>query len=872
RGLYLITGDTGAGKTTLFDAVTFALYGEPSGGTRETSMLRSKYAGPGTETYVEMTFVYNGREYKIIRNLEYKRPKKRGGNFTSQKASAVLTYPDGRMLTGGPQVSVAIRELIGIDRSQFTQIAMIAQGDFLKLLIAPTKDRQEIFRQIFHTKNFEILQEQLKNEASSLENQYKEIKRSIDQYIKGIDGETDDVLEIDVRKAKEGQLTIDSIIELLTKLKEQDVAKQQAGDFELKVIEGEISKIDIALGKAELNNKARADLNKAQADLKAEYERSTELQTIYKDALKHQSEIEPLTGQIAMEQSKLPQYDELDKLVKEICKKCRQLKALQKRKAELLGSIEVEKVQQQSLQELLLTLKDTETEKLKLETELEKAESVKIQIDRLKKLLFESSEINSAYLSAQKKYLNLQDLAEIASLDYNKQNKAFLDAQAGIIAKTLESGYPCPVCGSKEHPAPAHISDKAPEGRTVEATKKKVDKAHADAVAASNLAAQEKGKLESKDKEVDKASKDIFGNRPERLDKAISLELSRIKEHLVTLSANMEEEKERCLQKTNIEENLPKIERELTEFSNELTDNETAITALATEISILEATLKKQKEVLTFLTKKEAEENIQVMIKNKQQLETVLQKTKDGLNKHNMLISSFETQIKTLTKQLDSAEVINVEKVSCKKSEYIAAKARLSKELTAIASRLNTNGNIMNYIKERLKKSEAVEEQLKWVKNLSDTANGQLSGKDKIMLETYVQMSYFERIIRNANRRLMTMSNGQYELKRATDASNQKSQSGLELNVIDHYNASERSVKTLSGGESFMASLSLALGLSDEIQYTSGGIRLDTMFVDEGFGSLDEDTLSQALNVLNGLAQDNLLVGIISYIRIKRAY
>jgi len=865
-GLYLITGDTGAGKTTLFDGITFALYGEPSGETRETSMLRSKYAQPDTDTYVDMTFVYNGEEYNVIRNPEYQRPKKRGDGFTSQKADATFTYPDGRLVTGSPQVTTAIHELTGIDCSQFTQIAMIAQGDFLKLLIASTKERQGIFRQIFQTKNYETLQYRLKNEAGSLGSQYNEIHRSIKQYIDGIVCETDDVLEIDVQKAKDGQLTIDSVIGLLTKLTEQDELKQQTENTDLKVIEDEISKIDTALGKAEQESKTRNDLTKAQADLTAESGRLTELQTAYEEATRHHPEIDPLTGQIATEQAKLSQYDELDKSVKDIGEKGDQQRSLQEKKDELTESIRLKNEQQKSWQEQLSTLKDAETKKLKLEAELEKVNGKKTQVERIKTLLSELSKINTAYEAAQEEYLGLRDSADTANITYIELNRVFLDVQAGILAKKLEDGRPCPVCGSKEHPAPAHISDKAPTEKAVETAKEKADKAHSDAVNISSAAAKEKGKLESKNKEIEKAVKDIFGDRPEVLDKAITAELSKITELLAAVSQGIEDEKQRCKQKADIEANLPTLEKELVELSNAVTTNGTAIATLTTEISGLEAKLNKLRETLVFATKKDAEGNIRILTKKKKQLESSIRTAKDSLDAHKTLISGLETQIKTLTKQLDDAEAIDTEKLIHQKTEFTANKTVLSIKLTAIVSRLNTNNNIKSHINERLREAAGVEERWKWVKALSDTANGQLSGKDKMMLETYVQTSYFERIIRRANIRLMIISSGQYELKRAVDASNQKSKSGLELNVIDHYNASQRSVKTLSGGESFMASLSLALGLSDEIQSTSGGIRIDTMFVDEGFGSLDEDTLSQALKVLNGLAESNLLVGIISHV------
>lgn len=865
-GLYLITGDTGAGKTTLFDAITFALYGEASGETREATMLRSKYAEPDADTYVDMTFAYNGKEYNVIRNPEYQRPKKRGSGFTSQKSEATFTYADGRLVTGSPQVTSAIKALIGIDRSQFTQIAMIAQGDFLRLLLASTKERQEIFRQIFQTKNYETLQYRLKNEASILNNQYNDIQKSIKQHIDGILCEPDDVLETDIREAKNGQLPIDSTIELLTKLTEQDQLKQQAGNTSLKTIEDKISKIDAALGKAERDKKARADLSEAKLGLTKAVETLPKLQASYKEATAQQLEIESLTGQIALDQAKLPQYDELDKSVREMSKKCEQLRALQEKIDELKRIICLKEEQQRSWQEQLSALKDTETKKLKLEAELERLNLRKKQIEGIKLLLSERADIHTTYESTQREYLNLRNLSDKANASYNKLNRAFLDAQAGILAAKLEAGQPCPVCGSKEHPFPANIPDKAPAEKAVEAAKINADRAQTESINASSATAKERGKLESKDKEIDKATKDIFGEQPEKLDEVIVEELSETKKLLAALHASIEEEKQRHKQKAEMELSLPAVEKELVGLANNVTESETAMAALIAEIRGLELTQKKLKEALSFTSKKDAEENVLQLSKKKKQLETSIQNAKDSLDTHNTLISGLETQIQTLMKQLADFETIDIETLTEQKNKLVAAKAELSIKLTTIVSRLNTNRAIKRRIDERIHASAGIETRWKWIKALSDTANGQLSGKDKIMLETYVQASYFERIIRRANIRFMIMSNGQYELKRAADSSNQKSQSGLDLNVIDHYNASERSVKTLSGGESFMASLSLALGLSDEVQATSGGIRLDTMFVDEGFGSLDEDTLSQALRVLNGMAESNLLVGIISHV------
>ena len=215
NGIYLITGDTGAGKTTIFDAITYALFDEASGNNRDPSMLRSKYADPNTPTEVELTFKNAGKVYTVKRSPSYERPAKRGDGTTTQNADATLTYPDGRVISRTKEVTNAIRDIIGVDRNQFSQIAMIAQGDFLKLLLAETKERQEIFREIFKTKVYQILQERLKNESGTLAKEYEKAKESVNQYISGILCDEDDVLSIDVQKAKSGEMMTNDVIELI---------------------------------------------------------------------------------------------------------------------------------------------------------------------------------------------------------------------------------------------------------------------------------------------------------------------------------------------------------------------------------------------------------------------------------------------------------------------------------------------------------------------------------------------------------------------------------------------------------------------------------------------------------------------------------
>lgn len=865
-GLYLITGDTGAGKTTLFDAITFALYGEPSGETRKTSMLRSKYAEHAADTFVEMTFAYNGGEYKIVRSPEYQRPKKRGDGFTTQRADATLACPDGRFVTGSPQVTAAVKELIGIDRAQFTQIAMIAQGDFLKLLVASTKERQEIFRQIFQTKRYETLQYRLKSEAGGLETRYNEIKRSIAQYIDGIACETDDVLSVDVNAAKNGQLTMEAVLDLLTKLTEQDETEKATEDAALASVEKEISGLDAALGRAEQEKKARAELTETQKRFAAASAKLPSVAAAYENAAKHQSEIEPLTGQIATALGLLPQYDELDNTKNALDQKKERREALRNKEEELAACRSQRQAQQQNWNAELRSFAGVETEKLRLEAEREKNHHRKTQLAGLSSLLRERDKISTACADAQARYLNLRGDADIASSRYNSLQRAYFDAQAGVLAAALEDGKPCPVCGSKEHPVPAETAKEAPTEKSVEDANKRADEARDSAARASSAAAGEKARLESKEAEIEKAAGDVFTKRQNNLEESIATEAEWVSKRIRALSAEIKAEEQRCRRKAEMERSIPALEKELAALGEAAAENAAAVAANSAEIAGIAAVLNKLTATLVFAAKADAQASIQLLRDKKGRIEADIEKKKDDLEKHKTLMNGLNAQMETLSKQLEGIGGIDSQAIAEQKKALLEKKSAHTDRLAAIALRRTANTVAKKRIDERLAEISVVEKRFAWVKNLSDTANGQLAGKDKIMLETYVQSSYFECMIRRANLRFMVMSSGQYELKRAVDASDQKSQSGLELNVVDHYNASERSVKTLSGGESFMASLSLALGLSDEIQAAAGGIRLDAMFVDEGFGALDEDTLSQALKVLSGLAESNLLVGIVSHV------
>ena len=262
KGLYLITGDTGAGKTTIFDAITYALYDAPSGTNRDTSMFRSKYASPETPTFVEMTFSCGGKVYTVKRNPEYERPARRGSKMTKQRAEAELHLPDGRVLDKPKEVNAELTQIIGLDRSQFSQIAMIAQGEFLKLLTAETKDRQEIFRKIFKTNCYEVLQNRLKDSANTLYRKCEAARASVQQYIGGIVCAEGDMLREKAQQAKEGKLPFAETVELLETLIDRDEAEDAACARQFEVLEEKIGAVNARLIKADERRKMREALEK----------------------------------------------------------------------------------------------------------------------------------------------------------------------------------------------------------------------------------------------------------------------------------------------------------------------------------------------------------------------------------------------------------------------------------------------------------------------------------------------------------------------------------------------------------------------------------------------------------------------------------
>ena len=867
RGLYLITGDTGAGKTTIFDAITFALFGEASGSVRDQSMLRSKYATAETPTEVKLVFQYRDKRYTVKRNPEYERPARRGEGMTTQRADAELTYPDGRVVTRVRDVDAAIRDILGIDRKQFSQIAMIAQGDFRKLLLAETRERQEIFREIFQTKYFQVFQERLKASTSEIDRVANETRRSIRQYINGAECSEDDVNLLELRKAKEGQLPIVDVVELLVALLEKDRLELEQVEKEAAELERQLSEVNEALGRTTELEKAQAGLATAEQEEKTALATHEQREAEYASASARRAEAEHLGTEATAIGTLLPDYEAREQIQADLATLRSQLSEKDTAYTKDCEDLSDKAAKLESLQEEYRSLEKAGEDKARLDREKEIAEKRSAELDSFISAISNLETLASDLSSKQDTYVAAQNKADASSDEYERLHRAFLAEQAGVLAQGLLDGEPCPVCGSREHPAPAKLSAQAPTETELKAAKKKADTDRKAAEKASRDAAEARGKKEAAEKELVSRGNTLF----EGIDRAdwaaeADRQYAAQQSKILLLDDQISAEQKKIDRKKELSGLIPQKQSEKDSLDNKTREQAAELAAMRAQEEGFVHQIEAFGEKLKFKDKSSAILEKQRLEEEKKQVEASIEAADKALRESQTALSEAKGKVRQLREQLEGVEIPDRKALEEKESGIKEKKTAATEASRTLTTRITNNQSALNNIRTQSDTLDALERQLTWVRALSNTANGTVSGRERIMLETFVQMTFFDKIVARANTRLMIMTSGQYELNRRATAQDLRSQSGLELDVIDHYNGTERSVKSLSGGESFMAALSLALGLSDEIQSSAGGIQLDTMFVDEGFGSLDEQSLQQAMQALAGLAESDRLVGIISHV------
>ena len=885
-GLYLITGDTGAGKTTIFDAIIYALYGEASGNIRTTDMLRSKYANADTATFVELTFVFKDKTYIVRRNPEYLRPSKRGeGRFTKESAKAQLTMPDKEVITGLVSVNNKIIEIIGLNKNQFSQIAMLPQGEFMRLLLADTKQRIEIFREIFDTEPYLLLQDRIKKDANELYRLVSDYKKSMAQYVADVYcDENSEYNQALINIKNDSQMSIKEILDIIDKIIAQDKSCADEYDKAIISIDKEIDQLNSKLTIAIQTERIKDDYKSALTQLNNLTEEYENVYSIYKAECEKDSERNELSLNIEKSSEKLESYELLEKYKKDYEKKLDKINNITQDIHEDTNSLNECIKQIDNCKKEADILKNTEIEIEKLNSKIsdiikkkEGVEYLKDVFERKIKAVSQADEAKDRYMSAFAAY-------EEANNRYLKMEKAFFNEQAGIMAAALEEGQPCPVCGSVTHPVPAVAGDDAPTEMQLKKYKIYVEDKSKECSELSSQSGLLSGQAESINNMFFSSIVNFNTQWKEALDNSSDDETIRV--DIIQLLADLGKIlDEAMLEKKNADENISKYnnlikmlsdyDKKVEQFKDKINKSKNELAILSTQNENMQKQISQLEKELGNKDIMQAKKLINDMKLKKVQLDKAYEAAKKQYDEYTINIKTLKNRISDLQKQISHTDKqktpdIDIPMYEKQLEDMKKERLKLREKKNIVDIRIANNEKIYKSIERVSEKSEKSEKHYSWLRTLSDTVNGSLSGKSRIKLETYVQMSFFDRIIMRANTRFMRLTDGQYELKRSDSKDNYKNQTGLELDIIDHYNGTIRSVKSLSGGEAFEASLSMALGMSDEIQSRSGGIQIDTMFIDEGFGSLDDESLSQAVKVLNSLSSSDRLIGIISHVSVLK--
>lgn len=986
KNIFLITGPTGAGKTTIFDAISYALFGEASGSSRENDSLRSDFAQKDKLTYVELDFELRGEVYHIRRVPQQLKPKVKGEGFTNHSAEAELVLPDGKVKTGAMNVTNEINALMGINKEQFKQIVMLPQGEFKRLLLADSKEREGIFRKIFSTYTYEKIQSLLNDKASTLRKELEKSQDRVRTNVKNIKSKEainiddfiefdylinkiDLILEQDTLSYKELEKRYNDISKEILVLQERRIKSKNTNDL-LKEKESISEKInDMLLRKNEIDKKEvilkrainakeiiyvednLSSRERSKKQKEEEVEDSKNILNRVKDELSKAEE--NLKAQEEKEEERTKIREEISVLKEKESK----VKSIEDKKSKikiLNRSIDLNKLKSEEENRLIKELKKEKeevTERLKAINELEK-DRIKLEgIEKEKNELI--IKVREVYKNIARFYEEKKKHREIAVTfegievsyknqkeEYERKEEIYMKEQAGILALNLKKDTPCPVCGSLEHPSPAKRMDNIPTEEELKSIKNIYEKKQDE----YNKILMEMAKVKQS---VDVVISDAITPRLKELSSEIncseifnensfeeikikgielSNELNKLKIQRESLEKEISKREKLELRLLDIEKLLNDKEETLNKLSNEYTNLFGELRAEEETLNNIEKEVPEELRSLNLLNKKivSLEEYLNILIKNldytrelknslnnkltsEQSKVKELEKAIDELNndikdiktsiniklkelnfinyeeyedskKYISLIDSYTLEInsyredikslkdreKDLIKKTENFNFVNLEELDLEINSKQVNLKEVDQNIKEVYSLINNNSAILKEIKAIEKLISYKEEEYKVIGELSNLANGKKS--PYITFERFVLASYFQEIIDSANIRLSKMTNDRFILKRKEDKGKGTSQQGLELEVYDNYTGKSRHVKTLSGGESFKASLSLALGLSDVVQANAGGISLDTMFIDEGFGTLDPESLENAINTLLELQRSGRLVGIISHV------
>ena len=976
-GLFLITGNTGAGKTSIFDGLTFALYGRTSGSDRENSGLRSDFADSKTPTYALLTFEHRGEEYTVRRSPSYMREKKSGKGLTEEKSSAELLYPDGRTVRDVQNVTNAIVELLGIDYNQYKQLVMLAQNEFRELLLAEGEDRIKIFRRVFDTEKYSDIQDELKKRNSECADSMEHQRALLTEHFKDITTETqedaDEIKRILSQDVYPSDRLMQSINESQTQRrasigklkKEQKKANEAVSAYATEIERGNAKNESIRLlaearrqyamlmADSTENEKLRArveliartrgavaasrneeiSLNglsellkrKAQSTL-AETEKALAEATVrYENAVVTEEQIKTLEKRVHTLQALLVKWAEVKQKQTEIAQA--RLDADTKRKVLEDTAKSLERAQS-SVDEAEKAMQFIDSE----EKALAACQAAGTEAKQKRDLLAKVTDGIERRASTRKELKEVQALCGEADVEYSRSNQAYTEAerlylaeQAGILAEKLADGAPCPVCGSLDHPDKAVRAEHVPDEAEVKRLKEECETARKALADVSSKASRLKGALEQLDSEI---STSLISLQIEN-ESEVSEALKRIDVRLAELRAEFIVHKANADRRTEVSENSEKLKAELERLSEDIKQKEldlervnTIAERLQSDVEALKSTLEAEDKINAELAKTQTDcERLSVELKNatasyheakdrynsarsaEEELDRSVALKREEISriqaeKQQLLIAegidgeklkeiiadsahenewseklkkysddklALEVKLKALTEAAGDGIACDTERLLASKTEAEAQRNTLSDMIVRESLVYEKNADALTRISDIYRTIEKQTAEYNMINELSRLANGALTGKQHLKLEQYVQALYFNEVLDAANIRLDAMSFGQYELLRR-EGTGEKRISGLELDVFDNYTGRSRSVKSLSGGESFKASLALAFGLSDVIQSRSGGLQIDTLFIDEGFGTLDDESLASVMSTLGGLSGGDRLIGIISHV------
>ena len=830
-GLFLITGDTGAGKTTIFDAITYALYDRTSGGQRDGNMMRSQYASEDADTYVEYVFAYRGGEYTVRRNPEYMRVGKRkkadgSVRLVKETSKVSLILPDGKEFQGKKrEIDQKIEEIIGLDAGQFTQIAMIAQGDFLKLLHAGSRERKKIFSKIFQTQIYWRMQEELKEQGKSL-------------YITLKENETDIRREMDrVSEPAEAPPEADEPFSLRSRWQELMTQEMPGADE----VTGELRKI-LKTGKKISDELAREEenLQKEADELKTAIERKQEtnrLLDLLEQTMETERKLENDRELFAEMKTQAEKGERAERARSLEVQALRTKKELENTDKNISGLAEWQKKQEAEEKRLHEEVRRAEEEYAEAEPELRE------QIIRMREMLPRYANVRrlkAKFSKSTTEMARCMDACGRASLEYEEKYKRFFAGQAGLMAKDLAEGAPCPVCGSTCHPRKAELAEDVPDQKEVEQAKQQRDLAEQKRSEVQTEYQRIRAELEAEESALgqEHAAEDEAKEQLKKLEKELGDKKETLRRKQEQYRKCAEEGRRRAGQQESQLEQLESLKKRFEE-----------------EQDLFRAEIRRQE----FADQDEYRDAKQWIAEWREKDRKVKEYEKNVLQ--------CRTQISTLKQQTGDRKRESVEPDRIRQQEITAALKGIREKSLELHGKNMANENAYENLRTYFAAQKQLKQKYEMIGNLNRTANGNLSGSAKLDFETYVQRKYFRQIIQAANRRLARMTSNEFILQcREISALSSQGQAGLDLDVYDLVTDSVRDVKSLSGGESFMAALSMALGLADIVQNTAGAVNLETMFVDEGFGSLDDSARERAIQILKELAGEKGLVGIISHV------